>query len=236
MWSYSSNSSFYSDYPPQQATPLFFSDVPVLSKGSFCLTVLDEKLPVSVTPCDASNPPSQSWHIQQGKGPGMSFTISSVAYPASCIGLDLDSNDNFLSSSLIMQSCDFFDSGLAVSWDVDTQAQPTQLRNSFSKSSCASAIDAANVTAFTYGSGSDSATFVVNRDSNASQLFMWNSAHYAVAASATLILDAGGVVLFDSANVSAAPAKRTYPPPPLNLMQILRIKYRVKQVHARRWA
>ncbi len=50
---------------------------------------------------------------------------------------------------------------------------------------------------------------MVNRDSNASALFLWNGAHYAVAASATLILDAGGVILYDSGNVTAVPAKRT---------------------------
>ena len=95
----------------------------------------------------------------------MHYTISSVALNNTlCIGLDLDSNDSFRSSSLIMQSCDFFDSGLAVSWNVDAQSQPAQLVNSYAKTSCLSAIESANVTAFTYGSGRDSATFVVNRD------------------------------------------------------------------------
>jgi hypothetical protein len=146
MWSYSNGISL--SYPPQHTTQLFISDTP--SNASFCLTVLDDKLPVSVMPCDGSSPPSQSWLIAQGKGPGVNFTISSVAFPGLCIGLDLDSNDNFKSSALFLQSCDFFDSGLAVSWSFDAQSQPGQVSNSFAKLSCLSAIETANLTAFTY--------------------------------------------------------------------------------------
>jgi hypothetical protein len=150
--------------------------------------------------------------LQQGKGPGMNFTVASVASPSACVGLDLDSNGNFLSSALVLQSCDFFDSGLAVSWNLDSHAQRTLISSSFAKSSCAAAIDAANVTAFTYGSGSHSATFVVNRDRNASAVVLLGSSKINVAAAATLIFDADGALLFDSANVSLAPVKRSYTP------------------------
>jgi hypothetical protein len=205
LWSRSS--AHVAAYPPQSST-LFLTDV--LTNGSFCLTLSDDKQHVGVLPCDASRPPAQLWLVQQGKGPGMNVTISSVDSPGSCIGLDLDSNGNFLSSSLVLLSCDFFDSGLAVSWNFDLQSQLTEITSSISKSVCISAIETANVTAFTYGSHPDIATFVVNRNTDASAETLWGNTRYTVAAAATLILDSAGIVLFDSSNVSSAPIQRTY--------------------------
>ena len=208
QWSFTSSDALA--YPPQ-TTRLFFAD-PV-SNASFCLTFVDDKQPVSVQPCDeGSQPSSQMWLLQQGKGPGMNFTIASVASPAACVGLDLDSNGNFLSSALVLQSCDFFDSGLSVSWNLDTHSQRTLVSSSFAKTSCASSVDAANVTAFTYGSRDHSATFVVNRDSNSSAVFLWGGAQHNIAAAATLIFDADAALLFDSANVSLTPVTRRYTP------------------------
>jgi hypothetical protein len=208
LWS--TNISSDLPYPLENATRLFISDG--VSNLSFCLTFSGMQQAVTVLLCDASSPPVQSWLIKRSTQPGMQYIISSVASPGACIGLDLDSNGNFVSSSLLMQSCDFYDSGLAVSWSLDPAARTAQLTNSFAKSSCLSAIETANVTAFTYGSGSDSATFVVNRDIGSSARFLWSGAHYAVAPGATLILDSDGVVLFDSFNVSDTPIKRTYTP------------------------
>jgi hypothetical protein len=212
LWSYSSSSSSsLSAYPPQHATQLFFHDI--ASNASFCLSAADEKQPVGVAACDPSGPPSQSWQIQQGKGPGMKFTIASVLNPSTCLALDLDSNGNFLSSSLLLLSCDFYDSGLSVSWNLDTQSQPTLISNSFAQSSCLSAIENATVTAFTYGSGSDTVSFIVNRDTNSSANVLWSTGgRYTVAAAATIILDGAGAVLYDSSNVSAVPVERTYTP------------------------
>jgi len=174
LWS--TNISSDLPYPLENATRLFISDG--VSNLSFCLTFSGMQQAVTVLLCDASSPPVQSWLIKRSTQPGMQYIISSVASPGACIGLDLDSNDNFVSSSLLMQSCDFYDSGLAVSWSLDPAARTPQLTNSFAKSSCLSAIETANVTAFTYGSGSDSATFVVNRDIGSSARFLWSGAHY----------------------------------------------------------
>ena len=58
MWSTSSSSS--SSFPPQHPTQLFFVDT--ITKASFCLAISDAKLPVSVAPCDSTNPPSQVPH------------------------------------------------------------------------------------------------------------------------------------------------------------------------------
>ncbi len=203
QWSFSVDISL-----PSNPTTIFFTDY--ITNGSFCLTLSDDKDHVTVLSCDGSRPPAQLWLVQQGKGPGMGHTVTSVASPGLCAGLDLDSNGNFLSSGLVLMSCDFFDSGLAVSWNIDPQSQPSEISSSFAKTSCISAIETANVTAFTYGTGSDSATFIVNRDANASAVVLLHSKHYPIAAATTLILDSSGDVLFDSSNVSSTPVQRAY--------------------------
>ena len=192
---------------PQQT--LAFHDA--ASSSTFCLSASSGAgQAVSVETCQPGDT-QQTWQLQQVQDD--SVTIHLLGSPDSCIGVDLDDSGALRSSQLLLLPCDT--SASAVSWKNSSAVNSyIQFAAALLPSSCASAIDAANVTAFTYGSGSSSATFIVNRDNNASAMVLWSGARYAVAAAATIIVDAAGVVLFDTSNVSAVPVKRTYSPHP----------------------